>query len=355
MNPTPFHPLPSIRHLALALAGLLAPALLTATPLHADLNSDLAFTAFQNIDVNVLAGGNVLQARGGLMTFARGITSQSLFIIDAAPADVAEKLLTWNPSTHADLKVWMHLSLPPQPTLADFGGLATLPDNKSVQYQIDATAKLDPAKPSLQVSKEEAQLIATVAQQEKDPKALFAKAWSQIILGRINDFLSGRGGSEYDIMDDGTSLRPLSDVKSLLHSDIKVYGQYQRLLNQTPFKSLAGATGPKMPPSNLYCDIFDVEGSAALGTGAIYQGSNGSAIQSMDTEYYTNSGVYVTIELEEMWPIQVGGKSETLVWRDDLVSAPSIAVLHGVDRLGAGMIMLQETMDGVKAFRSEFK
>ena len=236
------HILPSFRRLTIVSAVMLA-----IVPAHADLNSDLAFTAFQNVDINALAGGTVLQARGGLMTFQRGISSQSLLIIDAAPADVAKKLLTWNPSTHAALKVWLHKALPPQPTLADFADFANLPDNKSVNFQIDSTANLDPAKPALQVSKEEAQMIATAAQQEKNPRALYAKVWPQIILGRINDFLGGRAGNDADLVDDGTTIHPFNDVKSLLHSDIKVYGQYQRLLNQTPFKALAGSAGHQNP------------------------------------------------------------------------------------------------------------
>jgi len=56
-----------------------------------------------------------------------------------------------------------------------------------------------------------------------------------------------------------------------------------------------------------------------------------------------------------MWPVTVNGKTETLVWRDDLVSAPNIAYLHGTERLASGMIMLQETKQGVEAFRAEFK
>jgi len=51
----------------------------------------------------------------------------------------------------------------------------------------------------------------------------------------------------------------------------------------------------------------------------------------------------------------VNRKTETLVWRDDLVSAPNIAYLHGTERLAAGMIMLQETKQGIEAFRTEFK
>jgi len=344
--------LKSLRASALLILGL---GILVAAPLRADLNSDLAFSAFSNVDVNAMAGGTVLQARGGLLSFPRGITSQSLFIIAAAPADVASKLTHWNPARHSELKVWLHKSgIPTQPTAADFSDLASLPDNSSVQYQIDSTGKLDPGNPALQVSKEEAQLITTTAAQEKDPKTLFVKAWSQILAGRLSRFLNGQGGADYD-MAGGGDIHPLNDVKSLLHSDIKIYGQYQRLLNTTPVKALANAPVAKAVPADIYCDVFDVQGYAAVGTGAIYQVASGTSIQSADIEFYTNYGVYCTVELEQMWPITVNGKTETLVWRDDLVSAPNIAYLHGTERLASGMIMLQETKEGVEAFRAEFK
>jgi hypothetical protein len=336
-------------------AFVLGLGLAATVPLRADLNSDLAFSAFHDVDVNALAGGTVLQARGGLLSFSRGITTQSLYIIDAQPADVAAKLIHWNPASHAELKVWFHKSgLPVKPTAADFSDLNNLPDNSSMQFQIDSTAKFDPANPPLQVSKEEAQLIVATAAQEKDPKALFVKAWGQILSGRIVDFLEGRGSANYDVVSGG-DIHPVSEVKSLLHSDIRVYGQYQRLLNQTPLKALASSGGTKVVPADIYCDIFDVQGYAAMGTGAIYQAPSGNSIQSTDIEFYTSYGVYTTIELEQMWPIVVNGKTETLVWRDDLVSAPNIAYLHGTERLASGMIMLQETKQGVEAFRNEFK
>jgi hypothetical protein len=337
---------------ALLILGL---GIFVTAPLQADLNSDLAFSAFSNVDVDAMAGGAVIQARGGLLSFPRGITTQSLYIIDAAPVDVASKLVHWDPASHPEMKVWLHKqALPVPPTAADFSELGSLPDNSSVQYQIDSTAKLDPNDPSLQVSKEEAQLIVTTSAQEKDPKALFVKAWSQILAGRINDFLNGHAASDTDVSSDG-DIHPLSDVKSLLHSDIKVYGQYQRLLNQTPAKALAGAPAIKIAPTDLYYELFDVQGYAAMGTGALYQTASGNSIQSADIEFYTNYGVYCTVELEQLWPITVNGKTETLVWRDDLVSAPNIAYLHGTERLASGMIMLQETKGAIEAFRSEFK
>ena len=353
LKPNPLLPTPmkSLRAYALLVLGL---GIFAAAPLRADLNSDLAFSAFSNVDINAMAGGAVLQERGGLLNFPRGITSQSLYIIDATPGDVAGKLIQWNPASHSELKVWLHKSLPAQPTAADFSELGSLPGNSSVQFQIDATAKLDPNNLSLQVIKEEAQLIAATAAQERDPKALFVKAWSQILAGRITSFLGGHAGSDNDVVSGG-DIHPVNEIKSLLHSDIKVYGQYQRLLNQTPVRALAGASAAKVAPANIYYECFDVQGYAALGTGTIYQAVNGTSIQSADIEYYVNSGIFAEIELEQLWPVTVNGKTETLVWRDDLVSAPNIAYLHGTERLASGMIMLQETKDGIEAFRSEFK
>jgi len=329
-------------------------ALSLTAPVRADLNTDLAFSAFQNVDLNALAGGQVLQARGPIMAFSRGITAQSLFVIDATPADVARKLVTWTPSSHPELKVWVHQSLPLRPTVADFNGLTQLPDNSSVEFQYKALDGFDPAKPSLQISNQEAQFIASTATQQHDPKALFAQVWPQILLGRLNAFLSGTGGSSSDIGADG-EVHPLGDVKSLLHADPRVYGDYQHLLNGTPAKALATSAAAHLPPANLYYECFDVEGSAALGTGAMYQAANGTSIQSVDIEYYANAGVIATVELEQMWPVAIGGRNETLVWREDLVSAPNVAYLHGTERMASSMIMLQDTKQGIDAFRSEFK
>jgi hypothetical protein len=327
--------------------------LLLALPLRADLNSDLAFSAFSNVDLNALAGGQVLQARGGLLSFTRGITAQALYVIDADPATVQKKLVTWDPATHKELDVWIHHHLPLKPTPADFSDLGSLPDNSSVNYLINATPKLDPNNPSLQVSKEEARLIAAAAAQQTAPKTLFAQVWSQILSGRIDRFLGDRAGSDEYIVSGG-NVNSLSDIKALLHSDPRVYGQFQRLLNLTPVRS-GSAPVPLIPPTDLYYECFDVEGYGALGTGAIYQAVGGNSIQSADIEYYVNSGVYTSIELEQMWPVTLNGKTETLVWRADLVSTSNVAYLHGMERLASTMLMLQDVKQGIDAFRAEFK
>jgi hypothetical protein len=328
---------------------LLGLSCLITGPLQADLNSDLAFSNFSNVDLNTLAGGTILQARGGLVYFQRGIITQSLYVVDASPTEVQAKLVHWNPADHSELKVWFHKSVPANPKPADFSGLASMPENSSTQFLIDSTAKFDTSNPSLQVSKQEAQMIASTP--AGDPKSRFATIWSQILTDRFSSFLSGRLASDTYTSPSG-DLQPMEDLRKLIHSDPNVYIEFQRLFNQTPIKA-GGAT--KNLPANLYYQSFDIQGSAALVDGAMYQAANGPSIQSCDIDFYVNYGVYVTVELEQMWPVTINGKTETLVWRDDLVSAPSVAYLHGTERLASGMIMLQDVKQNIEAFKSEFK
>ena len=140
--------------------ALLLPALLAVAPVRADVN--LAFTAFPNADLNALAGGQVLQARGGLIDFQRGVTAQSLYFIEAPPTVVSQKLMTWNPASHHELDVWLHKALPAHPTLTDFAGISELPDNRSVNNMISATYNYTPGSDSLQLNKNERPIVASL-------------------------------------------------------------------------------------------------------------------------------------------------------------------------------------------------
>jgi hypothetical protein len=334
------------------LAGLM----MVLPPLHADLTQDLAFTAFPSANPDDLGDGKILQAKGGLIDFQRGLTAQSLFVVNAAPTAVAAKLVHWNQPSHPELKVWFHQTVTAQGNPADFTFLQTLPDNSSISSLLDATKNGDP---SLQLNSNEATLLQSLRAQGGD--SLFANFWSQVIAGRISRFFSGAGGADPYVVSGG-NIDPLGDMKSLLRSDVKVYQVFHPLLAQTPLykakaaKPLQPPAALPLPPADVYCECFDVEGTAALGTGALYQVSNlDGSIESADLEFYVNSGIYVSIELEKLWPVTINGQPETLVWRDDLVSTASVAYLHGTERLASGMIMLQDVKAAIGAFRSELK
>ncbi len=317
-------------------------------PVRADVGSDLAFSAFPSPDLNALAGGQVLQARGGLIEFQRGITTQSLYIIDAQPAAVQDKLAHWNPAIHPELKVWLHLPLPPKPTVNDFAGLNGLPDNSSINNMVNSTYSYTTGSGSLQLNANEAQLV-TAGHGQPQSKEFIVNTWSQILAGRVSDYLSNKMADDVDVVEGGP-VSPLLEIRSLLHSDPRVYREFSALLAGTPVRGVN-----KTLPTDLYYECFDIEGTAAFGTGALYQAVSPATIQNADIEYYVNSGIYASVELEQLWPVNINGRTETLVWRDDMVSTANIAYLHGTERLASGMIMLQDVKQAIDAFRSEYK
>ena len=326
--------------------ALLLPALLAAAPVRGDVN--LAFTAFPNADLNSLANGQVLQARGGLIDFQRGVTAQSLYFIAAPPAVVSQKLTTWNPASHRELQVWLHQALPARPTVNDFAGLANLPDNKSVNNMVSATYNYMPGSDTLQLNKGEQQLVAALHGQPQS-KAQIVSLWSQILDGRINAYLDG-SLANVNYSSNSAYILPLAEARSLLRSDPKVYREFQPLLAGTP-----AFNQHRTAPSQLYYECFDIQDTACFGTGAVYQAASPATIEHADVEYYVSSGIYASVELEQLWPATIGGRAGTLVWRADMVSTANVAYLHGTERLASGMLMLQDVKQAVDAFRSEFR
>jgi hypothetical protein len=312
---------------------------------HADPN--LGFTAFAGADLSSLADGKMLQARGGLIDFQRGVTAQSLYFIEAPPQTVEDKLSTWNPATHSELQVWLHRSLPAHPTPNDYSGLADLPDNSSVNNMVSATFSYTAGSDLLQLNPAEAQRVSAAQAQGKSKAAVIA-IWSQLLAGRAADYLSG-SLADAQYKSNTALILPLAEARSLLHSDPKIFGEFHPLLAGTPVFNQHTTM-----PFQLYYECFDIENTASFGTGALYHAVSPETIQHADIEYYLSSGIYTSVELEQLWPATIGGKAGTLVWRADMVSTVNVAYLHGTERLASGMLMLQDVKQAVDAFRSEF-
>jgi hypothetical protein len=319
---------------------------LVATLVHADPN--LGFTAFAGANLSPLANGQVLQARGGLIEFERGVTAQSLYFIAQPPQAVEQKLEAWDPANHSELDVWLHAALPLNPTLADFSALSSLPDNKSVNNMVAATYNYTPGSDSLQVNSAEAALIATGHGQSQS-KQFVVDVWSKILDGRVEAFLKNQLGDAKYVANSAT-IYPFAECKALLRSDPKIFGEFHPMLKNTPVYNGSG-----LKPSNLYYECFDIEGEACFGTGAVYLANPPGTTLRADVEYYVSNGIYTSVELEQLWPMTIDGKSGTLIWRADMVSTANVAYLHGTERLASGMLMLQDVKQAVDAFRAEFR
>jgi hypothetical protein len=255
---------------------------------------------------------------------------------------------SWDPAQHKDLDVWMHAALPLSPTVGDFSAMSSLPDNKSVNDMVAATYAYTPGSDSLQVNPAEGALIIA-NRGSTQSKAAVVDVWSRILAGRVDSFLKGQLGDAKYVSKSGTIL-PFSEIKALLRSDSKIFGEFHPLLKSTPVYNGSGAK-----PANLYYECFDIEGEACFGTGAVYVQNTPAAIERADVEYYVSNGIYTSIELEKLWPETINGKQGTLVWRADQISTSNVAYLHGTERLASGMLMLQDVKQAIDAFRAEFR
>jgi len=319
---------------------------LTAPLLHAD--PDLHWTAFAGKDLSPLANGNVMQERGGLIDFERGVTAQSLYFIEQPPQAVEPKLESWNPAQHKELDVWLHETLPMNPTLESFAALNNLPDNKSVNNMVKATYGYTTDSDSLQLNPAE-QALVEKGRGQGQSKEFIVNTWSQILLGRVDAFLKNQH-TEAKYQSTSGTIYPFAEAKTLLRSSPGVFGEFHPMLKNTP---VYGGSGLK--PSHLYFECFDIQSEACFGTGAVYLVNSPTSIKRADVEYYVSNGIYTSVEMEELWPATIGGKNGTLVWRTDMVSTANVAFLHGTERLASGMLMLQDVKQAVDAFRSEFR
>ena len=93
-----------------------------------------------------------------------------------------------------------------------------------------------------------------------------------------------------------------------------------------------------------------VEGQAAVDLGALYYRSSPDSWQGVDAPYYASDGYYVLLTFYQMWPVKAGGQDATLVWRGDLISAGSLANLHGMERMGSSTAMMRETQKSISYF-----
>jgi hypothetical protein len=332
-----------------ALAGVLALMLVTGLrSACADPVSELAsFSIFDKVDLAQLAKSDVKTAHGPPMSNRRFLAVQSCYVAPGSPANLVEALRRWNPTSHRELKVFLHSDLPSNPTPANFEKLKSAPDNASVRSFVTATQKLSP---DLQVSKDEAKRFSAATGGAGGggvmPPAVVA-FWADVLTARTKSFVSGGMSAEPPYDHAGPSVRASGEVNGLLRAQDKIRGQFSGLLGATAIGRGGGSL-----PVELYWELLDVDDQGVVTLGASYsRGGAGGTYQTADVLYYASGGYYVALTLHQLWPVTVDGKPSTLVWRGDMISSATLASLHGVERLGSESVMMKNITKAVTAFR----
>src|SRR5947207_200881 len=325
---------------------LLVLLLTRSTIARADAVSELAsFSIFDKVDLAQLAKSDVKTAHGPPMGNPRFLSTQSCFVSTGSPAQQIEALRKWNPTKHRELKVFLHSDLPASPTAANFSKLQNAPDNSSVRSLVSATQKLSP---ELQISKDEAKKFSSASGGGAMPAAV-AKFWSDVMAARTHSFSSGGTSAQPPYDHGGQSIRAGDELNGLLKQQEKIRHQFSSLLGATGIGRGGGSLNPE-----LYWELLDVDDQGVVTLGASYNRAGaGGTYEAADVLYYASGGYYAALTLYQMWPINLGGKASTLIWRGDMISAASLASLHGVERLASESAMMKDISKAVTLFRHD--
>jgi hypothetical protein len=276
----------------------------------------------------------------------RFLSTQSCFVSTGSPAQQIEALRKWNPTQHRELKVFLHSDLPANPTAANFSKLQNAPDNSSVRSLVSATQKLSP---ELQISKDEAKKFSSASGGGGAMPAAVAKFWSDVMAARTHSFSSGGTSAQPPYDHGGQTIRAGDELNGLLKQQEKIRRQFSSLVGGTGIGRGGGSLNPE-----LYWELLDVDDQGVVTLGASYNRAGaGGTYQAADVLYYASGGYYAALTLYQMWPVNLGGKASTLIWRGDMISAASLGSLHGVERLASESAMMKDISKAVTLFRRD--
>jgi hypothetical protein len=310
---------------------------------HADPIADLAkYSVFSQVDLSSLSAGKIATARGAPLGFPRDLTVQSLYLVHQPVARTLAMHQQWDPGSHSELKVLLHHDFSTHPTLADFS--ASIPGTSAVRKLAEATEKL-PDLGDLQLSKSEAATFKNSGGGGAFPSSV-QSFWSQLLFHRATAFLQRglSGQPPYDSADG--SVRIADEVGRLLREQPKVRAAFRPIIDASPLGGGAGSVSP-------YWELFDVEGEAAFSLGSSSSVQAGDSAQMADLQYYASGGDYAFVTLYQMWPVTVGGKPATLVWRVDSISSLSLSDLPAFQRMGSGAAMMRDIQRIITFFEKD--
>jgi hypothetical protein len=323
--------IPLLRSLGLAI--LFPVAVLAADPV-----AELArFSVFGAVSLPELAKGEIKTGQGTAMSTGRFLSVQSCFVVPKPPAQVMAAMRRFDPTAHRDLKVFLHSDLPAAPSVANFSKLNNPPNNSAVEALTAATRKMST---ELQISRAEAQRYSA-----NQPVFAF---WTDLLARRAQDFVAGGVAREAPYDYGKGSIQPGREFADLIREQGNVSRQFGGFLAKT---GLFGGKGSLKP--DLYWELLQAEDSGVVTLGATYSQPASGGVQVADGLYYASGGYYVSLTLNQLWPVTIDGRASTLIWRGNFISARSVGDLHGVGRLAAESAMKKDILRAVTIFQRD--
>jgi hypothetical protein len=314
------------------LAGALTPTLNASADPVGDLRS---LSTLKDADFSKLSRGDVAAAGEPLGQQARGMSVQSAYVVRVPVRSTVSLIQQWNPTRHPELQIYLQDDLPLGAGPQSFHSLASAPSNSSVRAFVRATERLPGDSSKLQLSGAEVKQYSGGTSGGGGVPGPVVAFWSQVLAQRARDFLSG-GLNAQPPYQNGVSAA--SEVARLIDNSGNARSHFSPIVS-----------GGRGSPS-LSWQLFDANGQAAVSLDAFYAKPVGDGYQTLDLGFYSSSGYYVVVTLQQLWPVKIDGRDATLVWRVDLVSSGAFRELRGVERLGSGAAMMRKIQANVRAF-----
>jgi hypothetical protein len=313
-------------------------AALTASVCAAEPLAEVAGFSSLKIDQAKLEKGDIVSARSPGVTFPRGQSIESVFVVAAPYEKTIETLKTWNGGKQAD-KVYLHVDIDGAPDAADFKKLGAAPSSGPVKAFVSATGK-----GQVQLAAGEAAQAPAKAEGGSSPA--FTSFWSGVLTKHAQAYVGGGlpGLPPYDIA--GQKIAPAEEASALLKSVPKIQAQFK------PALAAVGISG-KPSKASLYWELVNAQGTATANLGAAVVTTAGKGTQMADVQYYASGTYYTFITLYQLWPTSANGKPATLIWRGDLISAAELGRLRGIERNAAGSAMAKEIVKTIASFQKD--
>ena len=311
-----------------------------------------SFAAFQRIDLNRLLGGDILVERGSLMNFPNGISGQTCFAVALPASETARRIQTWDPSPHSDLKVFAFHSLRMPCELTDFQSLDFRSSQYPIRWLLDKTLASTPAKSDLNLTREEAKTLASCAPKRSDPQKI-ATCWANLLFDRATRFQQKGLADVPPYEPGGQTVEPVAQLRKMLLEQPDVVHEFSPILKTMGLLGKEAAASPPAP--FYYWSLFDADHHGTISLGTVYLLPVNDHYQLADIGYYVSGNYYTSITLYEVWPIQSGDKTGSLVWRGDYFAAPTLAFTKGTERIAYGALMLQDIKKEIRFFQDDLK
>lgn len=298
-----------------------------------------SLTQLSSIDPAALKRGQIVVERRPEAVFPRGISLESCYFLDAPMAEVGAALLHWDPVRHKEMEVrlYQEFSLPPGPDV--FRALelspATPDDNWILQRTEQVARGSTPGE--LHLTSQETDIL-------RQKSATASASWQEI-LRRRSEALARGGLAAVAPYGNDSSISPAAEFRGLLTLAPKAARHFEPIAKAQPIF----ASGKPASEAVGYWEATRVRDHTTLQLGLVAAQKAPASWQLINCVYYPSDTYFMALDLFQLWPLDGG----TLVWQVGFVSAPFRSYLGGVDRYVAGKQMMQETIETIKAFRSD--